>query len=279
MFPFRAILPEPPPVHVVDLGAMALHEWTPPYQSLLDAGLARVTGFEPVAEECQKLNTNAGADHRYLPYAVGDGRVRTFCRCNEAMTSSLYEPNTPLVSLFNNLGELMRVVERLSIQTHRLDDIPEVRDADYLKLDIQGAERDALEAATKVLSSVLVVHTEVEFVPLYEDQPLFAEVDQLLRARGFCFHRFLGFAGRGFKPVVVENVNAMISQMLWADAVYVRDWMQWGNLSPTELAKLSLILHEVYRSYDLVPVALDHYDRQTGAGARSRYLGLLGSPD
>ena len=195
MFSFRAILPEPPSVHIVDLGAMALDGWAPPYQSLLDAGLARVTGFEPVAEECRELNRNAKAGHRYLPCAVGDGRVRTFRRCNEAMTSSLYEPNT-------------------------------------------------------------------------------------LRARGFCFHRFLGFAGRAFKPVVINrDVNAMIRQMLWADAVYVHDWMKWANLSAAELAKLSLILHEVYRSYDLVPVALDHYDRQTGAGARRRYLRLLGSPE
>ena len=49
------------------------------------------------------------------------------------------------------------------------------------------------------------MQTEVEFVPLYKKQPLFAEVDIALRELGFVFHRFGGMAGRTMKPLVVTS--------------------------------------------------------------------------
>jgi len=274
MFSLCEILPKPfPSIHVVDVGAMALEGMPPPYNALLTAGVARVTGFEPVEEECRKLNAAGRSVHTFLPHAVGDGTTRTFRECNFSMTSSLYEPNTALLDRFQNLGELTRVVKQFPVETRRLDDLAEVRDCDYLKLDVQGAERDVIEGAGKVLSHALVVHTEVEFVPLYIGQPLFAEVDQALRRNGFCFHRFAGLAGRAFKPLVYQNnVNAMLSQALWADAIYVRDWMNWESRSAEELLKLALILHDVYSSCDLCLVALDHFDRKTGSALRQRYL-------
>ena len=277
MFSLCEILPKPlPSIHVVDVGAMALDGVPPPYNGLLTGGVARVTGFEPVEEECRKLNAASAGAHTFLPYAVGDGTTRTFRECNFSMTSSLYEPNTALLDRFQNLGELTRVVKQFPVETRRLDDLAEVRGVDYLKLDVQGAECDVIEGAPQVLSHTLVVHTEVEFVPLYIGQPLFAEVDQALRRNGFCFHRFAGLAGRAFKPLVYQNnVNAMLSQALWADAIYVRNWMDWESLRPEQLLKLALILHDVYSSCDLCLVALDYFDRKTGGALRARYLGRL----
>ena len=49
------------------------------------------------------------------------------------------------------------------------------------RLGFVGAWVFALLAPT---SSVVVIHTEVEFVPLYEGQPLFGDVDVYLRAQG-----------------------------------------------------------------------------------------------
>ena len=277
MFSLCEILPKPlPSIHVVDVGAMTVEGMLPPYNALLTAGVARVTGFEPVEEECQKLNATSGPVHSFLPYAVADGTIRTFRQCNFSMTSSLYEPNAALLDRFQNLGELTRVIQQSPLATHRLDDLPQVREVDYLKLDVQGAECDVINGAAEALSNALVVHTEVEFVPLYIGQPLFAEVDQALRRKGFCFHRFAGIAGRAFKPLVYQNnINAMMSQALWADAIYVRDWMDWESLRPQQLLKLALILHDVYSSCDLCLVALDQFDRKTGSALRGRYLEQL----
>jgi FkbM family methyltransferase len=254
-----------PNVKVVDIGAMHVgkdHQ----HAKLLKAGKAEVIGFEPVAEACAKLNdAAAGTPQRYLPYAIGDGSTREFRETNAPMTSSLYEPNTPLLEKFQALAELTIVVSRTPIETKRLDDIPEVADADYLKLDVQGGELDILRGAARVLASVTVVHTEVNFVPMYKDQPLFADIDAELRKHGFLLHKLHSLAGRAFKPFVQNNnVGAMISQHLWGDAVYVRDFMRLDALTPAQVLKLALIVHETYVSYDLAAYALRAYDQMTG---------------
>ena len=266
-------------IHVVDVGAMNLGDEI--YAPLERAGRATVLGFEPVAEECAKLNQGGIAGHRYLPFAVGDGRRRTLQVCNFSMTSSLYEPNSSLLNLYQALGELVEVVRREDLRTVRLDDIPEAREADYLKLDVQGAELDILLSAPLTLAHALVVHTEVEFVPLYQNQPLFAEVDQEMRRRGFYFHRFHGLSGRPLKPLLRDNnPNLSMGQLLWADAVYVRDPLRLDELPPDSLLKLAAIAHEVYASYDYAAKVLQEFDRQTGAALCASYLArLTGQPE
>lgn len=277
MFSLCEILPQPlPGIHVVDVGASELPGCPPMYQTLVEKGLARITGFEPVEEECRKLNSGNGSIHTWLPYAVGNGATGTFRQCSFPATSSLFEPNRALIDRFQNLGEFTRVVREFPIETHRLDDIPGLEAVDYIKLDVQGAECDVIEGAARTLASTLVVQTEVEFVPMYIGQPLFAEVDQALRRNGFCFHRFAGVAGRTFKPMMANHdPNAMLSQMLWADAVYVRDWMRWESLTTAQLLKLALILHDVYRSADVCMLALAQFDRGSGSELCGRYLQRL----
>lgn len=54
--PVGAFIPSVPVINIVDVGAMFAGDGVEPYSALRDAGLARVVGFEPVAEECAKLN-------------------------------------------------------------------------------------------------------------------------------------------------------------------------------------------------------------------------------
>ena len=100
-----------------------------------------------------------------------------------------------------------------------------------------------------------MIHTEVEFVPLYKEQPLFADIDIFVRSRGFALHKLKLF-GRTFKPLIANNnPYAALSQNLWGDAVYVRDFMAFDRLTPEALLKIAVICHENYESYDLAGVA------------------------
>lgn len=73
-----------------------------------------------------------------------------------------------------------------------------------------------------------------------------------MRKSGFVFHKFAGIAGRTFQPLVVNNdVNMMRSQMLRADAVYVKDFMVLEKLTAEKLLKMAVILHTIYSSFDL----------------------------
>ncbi len=276
-FSLNALFDEPlPRLKVVDVGALPVEGHEEVYQGLLDRDLCDVVAFEPDRSLCERLNAESNGRRTFLPYFIGDGTEATFRTCSAPMTSSLYEPNTALVDLFQNLPELLQVVSRETVKTVPLDDLDSVDGTDFLKLDVQGAERMVIDGATALLKGVSVVHTEVEFVPLYEDQPLFAEVDQALRRNGFLFHKFLGFAGRAFKPVMVpDQPNAMLSQMLWSEAVYVKDFTALGILPPEQLLKFATILHEVYGSVDLVLLCLREWDRKTASKAAVEYQARL----
>jgi FkbM family methyltransferase len=275
MFNIDSILPPLPHLKIVDVGAMSLGEGSEPYAKLMKAMPCDLIGFEPILEECEKLKQMGLEGRSYLPYFIGDGATHTFYQCNYAMTSSLLEPNTPLLDKFQNLENVTRVVKTYPADTKRLDDIPETAGVDFLKIDVQGGEMLVLRGAAERLKDALVVHTEVEFVPMYKNQPLFADIDAHLRAQGFLVHK-VDIAGRTFKPLIKNNqINAMLSQWLWGDAIYVRDFMKFEHMLPSKLLKLAAILHENYSSFDLAAVALEAYDRLTGSHLRPTYIDTL----
>ncbi|MEJ2120724.1 MAG: FkbM family methyltransferase [Alphaproteobacteria bacterium] len=275
-FPFSDLLDGLPTIKVVDIGAAPVEGGEDAYAAIVRRGLARVVGFEPIEEACDALNEEARGKHIYLPLVVGDGEDATFYRCADPALSSVFAPDVNAMALFQTLEDASDVVEQYEVETVRLDDIEEAEGADYLRIGIQGGAGVALAGAERTLGHAVVVHIRAEFVPLYVDQPLFGEVDEVLRAFGFEFHKFVGLGGRTFKPLVAgDNENAALSQFLWADAVYAKDFANFTTLPEDRLLKLAVILHEVYRSFDLAALAIKHHDAKTDAGLWPTYIKRL----
>lgn len=275
-FSLAEFVPDIPEINIVDVGAMSLGPGSEPYAPLVDADRARVVGFEPNADECEKLRRIFGERHAFHPYFIGDGGEAIFYETNLAMTGSLYRPNRHLIEKFQNLYELMTVKETHKVQTCRLDDIEGLADTDFLKIDIQGAEVAALKGATKVLAGATLVQVEVEFLELYEGQPLFGDVDALLRGAGFQFHTFMEFGTRCFKPLLINNKpSAGMRQYLWSDAVYVRDFLKLNDVPRDKLLKLALMLHDLLGSFDLCHYVLMELDRRGGRALAPRYIQRL----
>lgn len=261
-------------INILDVGA-ALSE-RPPYQALVDAGRARVMGFEPNAQECERLNQAYGEPHHFYPHFVGDGKQATFHETNWALTGSLFPPNTPLLEKFQNLAEVVTPVAEHAVSTTRLDDIGQIDDVDFIKIDIQGGELAVFRNALRLLPGTLLIQTEVEFVELYKGQPMFADVDNFLRGNGFQFHCFAGFGGRAFKPLVRnKDVNRGVRQLLWADAFYVSDWMRLDELPVIKLQKYAVLAHDLLMSFDLAHLVLSALDRKTGSSLAEAYLQRL----
>lgn len=276
MFPIESVVPGLPPIKIVDVGAMYLGAGGDPYDPMLQGLSCEVVGFEPVAAECEKLNALSAGRFTYLPYVVGDGSSQTFYEYAAAYTSSLLEPDMALISKFTRAAEMFALVATRSVLTKRLDDIPEASGVDFLKLDVQGGELMVLEGAARILRDVLVVHTEVGFLPLYKNQPLFSDIDPWMRARGFVLHRLNHLGGWLFDPFVVRKEReSPASQLLQCDAVYVRDFLAFDRLSEAQLLKLAAILHQNYGSHDLAAVALAEFDRRTGSELQRRYVARL----
>ena len=259
-------------IKVVDIGANPL-DGSPPYAGLLQAGLADVVGFEPNREALARLAAMKGPNELYLPHSVGDGQRHTLNYCQAPGMTSLLQPNPEVLGLFHGFPDWGKVVATEPVDTVRLDDIEATRGVELLKLDIQGAELMALRHGQHRLRDVLVVQTEVEFLPLYVDQPLFSEIELFLRPFGLMFHRFYPTVSRVVRPLVVGNdIYAGLSQVVWADAVFIRDITKLDSLADEQLLGMATILHDCYSSIDVTLHLLTEYDRRRGTSLGSVYL-------
>jgi FkbM family methyltransferase len=252
-------------VTIVDIGASSHGKLTEPYAALMQAGVARVVGFEPDPEAhrelCEMYQDNPA--YRYLPHFVGKGGPATFYETNWFMTGSLYKPNQRILDTFFQLGDVTKCIAEHPVQTVSLDQIDDLGQVDIIKIDVQGAELDVFKGGKNALADALLIWTEVEFVEYYEGQPLFSEVEQFLRSQGFAFHCFTGVIPRSFKPLVLkDNPYAGIKQAIWSDAIFVKDFQKLDQLDTQKLRKLAVILDTVVHSPDFAYKVLKEIDRR-----------------
>jgi|SRR5688500_8443244 FkbM family methyltransferase len=155
-------------------------------------------------EELEALNRGRAARVIVLNECVsGTGGTRTFCDAHHGYGSSLLEANAELRSLYiaahwidydYTVHDAVSAKSRRQVATRTLDQVAADRDdvplPDFISLDTQGTELEILRGAPVALGSSVAVVTEVEFVPLYEGQPLFGEICDFLTGHGFVFARF-----------------------------------------------------------------------------------------
>jgi len=265
------------PTAIVDVGANPI-DGEPPYKAMLAAGLCKLVGFEPQAGALARLNQSKGPHELYLPYALADGTERTLHVCELEGMTSLLVPDPSHLALFNLFPIWGKVKERLPVTTKRLDDIAEIAQMDFLKMDVQGAEREVLAHGHTKLKDTVVIQTEVSFVPLYQGQPSFGQMDLALRELGFLPHSVTGTKIWPLSPMVVGNTpNRGIRQLLETDMVYVRDFSRADNMTAEQWKHLALIAHHCYGSYDLTLKAIVNL-MELGAvapDAGKRYLASL----
>ena len=262
---------------VVDIGANPI-DGDPAYYSLLQKCGCRVIGFEPQADALANLNTRKSELETYLPNIIADGSPATLRICRAPGMTSLYKPDTKMLAYFPGFPEWGTVVEEISISTSRLDDVIGEDALDFLKIDIQGGELTAIENGRRCLGGAVAIQAEVSFLPLYEKQPTFAEIDQALRNLGFIPHTFAAINRRMIAPLFDErSPYAALNQLLEADVVYVRNFTQPDAMTDEQLKHLAIIAHHCYRSFDLATNCIFHLcQRQViAADSMQRYLALV----
>jgi FkbM family methyltransferase len=276
---FRALTDRRVRIKAVNIGANDGDGHAPPYAGLLAAGDADVVGFEPNRKALAELNARKGPCETYLPYAIGDGGRHTLNICFAPGMTSLLKPNPAVLKLFHAFPGWGEVLSTETVDTVRLDDIVETAGAELLKIDIQGGELMAMRHAEARLRDLLVIHTEVEFLPMYLDQPLFGDIDLFLREHGFVFHRFEPTVSRVIAPMLINNdVYAGMSQLLWADAIFVKDFTRLELLTERQILSMATIMHDCYRSFDLVLRLLMEHDARAGTQLGPTYLSRLRAP-
>ncbi|NBY45315.1 MAG: FkbM family methyltransferase [Acidimicrobiia bacterium] len=137
--------------------------------------------------------------------------------CRKAMTSSIYVPNDDFAKLFPDSSRL-DIIEQIALPCTTINEVTKNTGLqfDAIKLDIQGAELNALLGAERSLSSVLAVEVEVEFYELYRSQPLFDSVFNFLRSQGYDLIDFISlyrWSPREFTG---------LGQLTFSDALFMR---------------------------------------------------------
>jgi FkbM family methyltransferase len=259
---------------VVDIGANPITD-IPPYQAMLGKRLCSLVGFEPQAEGLATLNERKSDLETYLPYPVGDGTLATLKVCHAPGMSSLLTPNPQILDCLALYSIFGMVTGELPMQTHSLDNISEIAALDFLKIDVQGSELAVFRGGRAHLANAVAVHTEVCFMQLYKDQPLFGDIDRELRSLGMIPHMFTEIKKAMILPLYFEkDLYATMNQALYTDVVYVRDFTRPDDMSAEQLKHLALISHYCYQSYDLTVKCLRDLQLRNAIASDSmtRYL-------
>ena len=212
-----------------------------------------IYGFDADADACDEANAELETrqinwNEIHIPLALGKAvEERTLYVTKAPMCSSLYPPNEPYLKRFAGLPELVNLDFSFEIDTTTLDNFCQeegINEIDFLQIDVQGADLDVLEGSKKILScGTLAIQIEVEFSPLYTNQPLFADVDTFLRKHDFT----LFDVSRSYRLRARSPIRSLVrsGQLLWGDAFYFRDLiredMDEKLKSPERILKLACI--------------------------------------
>ncbi|HEX3052641.1 MAG TPA: FkbM family methyltransferase [Aggregatilineaceae bacterium] len=145
---------------------------------------ATIHSFEPNPHIVAHLQTQFGTNSNIIIHdqALGaENKMIPFKILKHDGASSILPPSSILVHYH---GSKMDVTETVEVPLVRMDSVLD-QEIDILKLDLQGYELEALRGATNLLPRIKAITIEVEFVPLYDGQPLYGDIDVFLRAAGF----------------------------------------------------------------------------------------------
>jgi FkbM family methyltransferase len=118
-------------------------------------------------------------DAIYAPVALG---------AREGQVTLMVKPRITGSSIFQEVSTSVGACERRQVRMMTLDDLCASHHLEgpyLLKLDLEGAELDALESATHVLMETEVAILEVSFIAKLANIPEFGDVVTYLGNRGF----------------------------------------------------------------------------------------------
>ncbi len=262
--------------NVLEIGAAPLDGAPEPFHQLVQLFPgSRVNAFEVDSEQCRILNNKAANGFVYHAVALGRKEEdRPFYMTQHPVCASLYKPNDGFIGRYNNM-EIASLKSTSTIRTVSLDYFSSKNNlgpVDFIKIDVQGAELDVFEGGVSTLNNVIAIVCEVEFVPQYENQPLFGDVCGFLAGQGLTFHKFLRIGGRTLKPIVLNNDRNFATQHIWADAIFLRYPLNSDALSPDQLLKLA-ILAFLYGSLDVTINCFMEYDNRRGTKITQEIFG------
>lgn len=146
-----------------------------------------VISFEPIEEVFGKLQKRASnrPNWKVNNCALGAENGKRFLNIssNGGQSSSLME-----FDFHSKAYPGVSMVRREEITVRRLDGLVDDERRFYLKLDVQGFEKEALEGATSILKNVVAIEIETAFMEMYSGQQTHYQIIPHLIGLGFRVH-------------------------------------------------------------------------------------------
>lgn len=266
---------------IVDAGAREVERdprWRPFPPERLE-----FVGFEPDKDEATRLNLLAekeGLKRHFVAAGLWGtsgtldfehnniGGGSSFLPQNRQVTDRWKFENPHETSLARDIffpirREPMTVVNLMDwAKTSGIDHV------DFLKLNVQGGEKEILLGAGSLLDGILGILVEVAFVESYRERPMFVDIDVLLRERGFVFFDLLAhhYIGRAASPIAAQHLtiasgklSRLVSewgQLIEGHAIYFRDPIGGGTqldfVRAVKLAALAEAYGQIEYAFELL---------------------------
>lgn len=153
-----------------------------------------VYSFEPVPDIYSRLVFNT---RKYKNIKTYNLALSNYTGTSEMILSQFPHSNTAaLTSMSSSLRNPKKHLEYSKVKFNKKVIVPvttldnwakenKVDHIDFLWLDLQGSELDVLKASPEILKKVRAIFIEVDFVEVYEGQPLYEEVRVWIELQGF----------------------------------------------------------------------------------------------
>lgn len=225
-------------------------------------------GFEPDQEECQKLNSElhkSKNDYKsitYRPYALGEISKKVNLNLySQPGCSSKYKVKRKVAESFsrNDYFDDKGVFNMEVVSLDSIVESKEVTSPDFIKIDVQGMEIEVFRGGEKSIRATVVgIRTEVYFRELYKNQPLFNDIDSVLRSFGFVPIRFLEMhEWRRLTKVkhpklASSDIPYSYGEMMHADVLYLLDPDNISITNEQDITKYikAALIALCYKNYD-----------------------------
>lgn len=249
-------------LRIADVGANPVNR--PNYANLLELEACEVWGFEPEEAAFAELLKSPQPGAHYIQQAVGRSGPGKFYNHPVAPLGSTYPIRKASVEYLGHPRWHKPEAPVVDIELKSLDDIDALPPVDVLKMDIQGAELDVIQTGREKLSEAIAIIPEVRFHRIYDNEPMFGELDSELRDQGFTLHKF-----ESTKSEIVGNSQrgkmrnpVFRTQLIDGDAVYIRDPETMSDWTDEQVKHLAMASSGVFFSLDLTVYCLDEMVRR-----------------
>ena len=205
------------PRGVLHVGAHQAEE-SPDYEA---SNWGNVIWVEAQPELAAKLRSELNSNHNTVIEAVAwsqSGEKLNFNVASNGQSSSVLE--------FGSHSESypeIKFVTSIEVVTTRLDEIlKKPLDFEFINLDIQGAELEALKGLSEVLDAVKYIYTEVNKEEVYKGCATADQIEAYLRDKGFRKISTRWVAGKGWgdsfyarKDVQVKSFGFFLKNIPW----------------------------------------------------------------